>query len=331
MEGEAAEADAFSSSEDENTPPIMEMLVMDMAEEDEAEDDEETLLAVEVAEQFTTLYDDHVVLECTLRDELKAQAEADEVEGLPEPDADDGAVAQQQDDDEENEGALIDGAAEAAFERLLVAASTSAQDEDTLMAFVDADEVAEAEDVTDMQGPRGFRKYDEEEHSGISEEDRAAMADIKLTKAELANLVPEDWDSINVDWFSNKKEDNIPLPEYKLNFIWTERNIAVAVDQVYSRGQVSPLTEYFFWPRKDAWDELRMALEARPWIPERDKVILLNRTTEVINTWQVEGENRPSLDVVKAEFPDCSFMGTSTPPPPPPPPAYNPEPMAMSA
>ena len=31
----------------------------------------------------------------------------------------------------------------------------------------------------------------------------------------------QDWDSINVDWFSNKKEDNIALPEYKLNFIWT--------------------------------------------------------------------------------------------------------------
>lgn len=36
-----------------------------------------------------------------------------------------------------------------------------------------------------------------------------------------------------------------------------------------SQGQVSPLTEYFFWPRKDAWDELRIALEARPWVPER--------------------------------------------------------------
>lgn len=48
----------------------------------------------------------------------------------------------------------------------------------------------------------------------------------------------QDWDNINVDWFSNRQEENIPLPEYKLSFVWTERNIAVAVDQVYSRGQV---------------------------------------------------------------------------------------------
>jgi hypothetical protein len=33
----------------------------------------------------------------------------------------------------------------------------------------------------------------------------------------------QDWDTINVDWFSNRKEDIIPLPEYKLNFIWTVR------------------------------------------------------------------------------------------------------------
>lgn len=62
----------------------------------------------------------------------------------------------------------------------------------------------------------------------------------------------------------------------------------------------------------------------------RDKIILLNRTTEVINTWQAEGDARPSLDVVRAEFPDCTFMGTSTPAPPPPPPAYTAD-MAVSA
>lgn len=34
---------------------------------------------------------------------------------------------------------------------------------------------------------------------------------------------------------------------------------------------------------------MRLALEARPWISERDKVLLLNRLTEVINYWQVRG------------------------------------------
>jgi 30S ribosomal protein 3 len=89
---------------------------------------------------------------------------------------------------------------------------------------------------------------------------------------------------------------------------------------VYARGAQSPLTEYFVWPRRDAWDELRVALEAKPWITDRDRIVLLNRLTEVINYWQdqvaAEGENgaadaqpRPTIDEARSTFPDCSFAG----------------------
>lgn len=44
--------------------------------------------------------------------------------------------------------------------------------------------------------------------------------------------VAQDWDSTTTDWFTNKEEDDIALPEYKLVFLWFEKNIAVAVDQV---------------------------------------------------------------------------------------------------
>lgn len=48
----------------------------------------------------------------------------------------------------------------------------------------------------------------------------------------------QDWDQINVDFFSNKKDENIPLPEFRLNILWMEKNLAVAIDQVYSRVSV---------------------------------------------------------------------------------------------
>jgi hypothetical protein len=56
---------------------------------------------------------------------------------------------------------------------------------------------------------------------------------------------------------------------YSLCFLWLDKNIAVAVDQVFSKGQRSPITEYFIWPRRDAWEELKVALEAKSWIAEK--------------------------------------------------------------
>ena len=57
--------------------------------------------------------------------------------------------------------------------------------------------------------------------------------------------------------------------------------LACPLDSLGAQGQRSPVTEYFFWPRKDAWEELKAALDARGWIGEREKVLLLNQTTEV--------------------------------------------------
>eukprot|EP00775_Hariotina_reticulata_P001251 gene1251-1591_t len=148
---------------------------------------------------------------------------------------------------------------------------------------------------------------------------RQVVAALKLSKQELQeHLLPQDWDQTTVDWFTNQKEQDLPLPEFKLVFLWMDQNIAVAVDQVYARGNSSPLTEYFVWPRKDAWEELKLALETRPWISDKDKILLLNRLTDVINFWM--GANteaaedgtpatHPTIDEARATFPDCTFAG----------------------
>ncbi|KAF5828352.1 plastid and cyanobacterial ribosomal protein-domain-containing protein [Dunaliella salina] len=158
----------------------------------------------------------------------------------------------------------------------------------------------------DWQGATGYSKFDDEEMYAVSPQDKQASVQYKLTRQELANLVPQNWSETNVDWFTSSAEERIALPEYRLTFLWQEKNIAVAVDQVYSRGQTSPLTEYFVWPRKDAWEDLRRALESRKWMAEKDNVLLLNRLTEVINFWQ-DGEQKHSIEEARAYFPDCVF------------------------
>ena len=41
----------------------------------------------------------------------------------------------------------------------------------------------------------------------------------------------------------------------------------------------------------------------------RDKIILLNKTTEIINFWQ-DSEKKKSVAEAKAAFPDCMFQGS---------------------
>lgn len=157
----------------------------------------------------------------------------------------------------------------------------------------------------------------------------AAARALKLSRDELAALVPADWDGETTEWFSPSgtigadgrpvsaasaagAQDALKPPAYRLNILWADQNLGVSVDQVFARGGVAPLTEYFFWPRRDAWEELRVAVEARPWVSEAEKVDLLNRLTKVINMWQ-DVEGKPSVEDARLEFPDCLFISRATP------------------
>ncbi len=95
--------------------------------------------------------------------------------------------------------------------------------------------------------------------------------------------------------------------KFVLKFLWLEKSIAVAVDQRLGET-TSPITEYFFWPRKDAWEELKNQLETKPWISQHEAITLLNQTTEMINYWQEEGKTE-SLTKVQEKYPDYLFIG----------------------
>lgn len=94
---------------------------------------------------------------------------------------------------------------------------------------------------------------------------------------------------------------------YTLSVLWLDKNIGIAVDQIFAKDQRSPMSEYFFWPRNDAWEEIKVFLEAKSWIGERERVLLLNQCTEVINFWQ-DGEKK-SLAQARKAFPDVKFQG----------------------
>ncbi len=96
---------------------------------------------------------------------------------------------------------------------------------------------------------------------------------------------------------------------FGLKALWLDKDLAIAVDQMVSKNR-SPLTKYFFWPRDDAWEQLKSELESRTWISEAERVELLNLATEVINYWQNEGRNRPVTEA-QNRFPQILIGGQS--------------------
>ncbi|GMY24396.1 30S ribosomal protein 3, chloroplastic-like [Fagus crenata] len=120
-----------------------------------------------------------------------------------------------------------------------------------------------------------------------------ASATAEATVAEEGTVSDDDFASVSPP---DKEKLGVVVkpmekPRVVLKFIWMEKNIGIALDRKIPGHGTIPLSPYYFWPRKDAWEELKVLLESKPWISQKQIIILLNQATDIINLWQQSGGN----------------------------------------
>jgi len=76
------------------------------------------------------------------------------------------------------------------------------------------------------------------------------------------------------------------------------------VDQWWARHK--PVDSLLFWPRNDAWEELKNNWKLNTGLTIKI-VELLNKATEVINYWR----KVDPISEVQAKFPDIAFTGSA--------------------
>ncbi|MEM1370425.1 MAG: 30S ribosomal protein PSRP-3 [Cyanobacteria bacterium P01_H01_bin.15] len=118
------------------------------------------------------------------------------------------------------------------------------------------------------------------------------------------------------DFANVEIEQNSPAiitdARFVIKVLWLNKDVAIAVDQVVGNG-TSPLTVYYFWPRNDAWQQLKDELEGKNWISEEERITILNQATEVINFWQDlrNQGRRMRMQEAQDKFPEVLFTGSN--------------------
>lgn len=93
--------------------------------------------------------------------------------------------------------------------------------------------------------------------------------------------------------------------QHSLSFIWKASCLGVSLDLILKNGTRSPLTIFYMWPESDSWELLKAELERRQ-LDQKEKVMLLNTLTRVINLWQ-STEVPPNVREARKAFPNSVF------------------------
>lgn len=95
--------------------------------------------------------------------------------------------------------------------------------------------------------------------------------------------------------------------QLKLKVVWAKKFLGLAVDQ--ENGACTfPLTNYYFWPKTQAWEQLKIELISnKTWLKEPDQSKTLNLASEIINYWRLN-RTKVTLAEVSSRFTEVGFI-----------------------
>ena len=92
----------------------------------------------------------------------------------------------------------------------------------------------------------------------------------------------------------------------ELKILWANNFLGLSIDQVSTRHNL-PITNYYFWPKTEAWEQLKIELGLKPWLEEKEKIKILNLAAEVMNFWRAN-RNTETVETVITRFSDANFV-----------------------
>nr|YP_011006236.1 putative plastid-specific 30S ribosomal protein [Dictyotopsis propagulifera]WAM63240.1 putative plastid-specific 30S ribosomal protein [Dictyotopsis propagulifera] len=98
--------------------------------------------------------------------------------------------------------------------------------------------------------------------------------------------------------------------KYLFQVIWGKRYVGVALDIKLRKNIKYPITTFFFWPNDNGWELLNNQLSIKPYLPEEDKIEILNNYNKIINYWVYNVEKIDDItilmkDSIKYNFEIC--------------------------
>ena len=94
----------------------------------------------------------------------------------------------------------------------------------------------------------------------------------------------------------------------KLKIGWFKDTLGLAIDQV-GLNQSYSLTPYYFWPKTEAWEQLKLELDSKLWLSKKEKVTILENVRKIMSYWLLNRDIK-TADELNDIFNDIEVLST---------------------